>query len=288
VKGRFNKFLIWLPLIILPFFLIYWLTPYFRGFSEVNPVFLQINDLVIRWYGFFIALAVGIGVWWAETRAHGTKLEKHIFNISLCSIVAGLIGARLMFVALKWSEFSDRWLDVFNLQTGGLSIHGAVILAILAIITYTRYFRLSLWQTLDIFTLPLVLGIAIGRWGNFFNQEAFGPPTDLPWGMYVKEGFRPLGFEDNIFFHPTFLYSSLGLLSLLFLLKYMEKKQSFNGQIFIYFIIGYSLLRFFTEYFRIDSDKLLFFTIAQWVSLSIILIGVIVLILRYRLKKGFN
>lgn len=262
-----------------------WLTPYFSGFKEVNPVLLQIGSISIHWYGLLIAIGVLIGLWWVEKRASQTTFFHHIFNLSILAVVFGIVGARLLFVVLKWSEFSNNWLDIVNLQNGGLSIHGAVLGAIIAILIYTKLHKLPVLKVLDVFVPAVLLGNAIGRFGNFFNQEAFGAPTDLPWKMFVREEFRPVGLESSEFFHPTFLYSAIGLLVILMIILLLERKRLFDGAITLAYFFFYSVLRFVIEFFRIDNDHWGLLTVAQWGSLIIIIVALIVLILRYSFKK---
>ena len=263
----------------------FWLTPYFSGFKEVNPVLLQIGSISIHWYGLLIAIGVLIGLLWIEKRASQTELSRHIVNLSILAVVFGVIGARLLFVILKWSEFSNSWLDVVNLQNGGLSIHGAIMGAIIVIIIYAKKHKVPILKILDIFIPALLLGQAIGRFGNFFNQEAFGAPTDLPWKMFVREEFRPIGLESFEFFHPTFLYSAIGLVAILIVVLLLERKKLFDGAITLTYFFLYSAMRFVIEFFRIDNDHWGSLTVAQWGSIIIIIVALIVLILRYSSKK---
>lgn len=265
-----------------------WLTPYFSGLKEVNPVLLQIGSLSIHWYGLLIAIGVLVGLWWIEKRASQTTLSRHICNLSILAVVSGIIGARILFVVLKWSEFSSNWLNIINLQNGGLSIHGAILGGIIAILIYAKIHKLPILKILDIFVPALLLGQAIGRFGNFFNQEAFGAPTNLPWKMFIKEEFRPVGLENFEFFHPTFLYSIISLLVILIIILLLERKKMFDGAITLAYFSFYSVMRFVIEFFRIDNDHWGLLTVAQWGSLIIIIVALIVLILRYSSKKRLH
>ncbi|MEA1909467.1 MAG: prolipoprotein diacylglyceryl transferase family protein, partial [Patescibacteria group bacterium] len=132
--------------------------------------------------------------------------------------------------------------------------------------------------------MPVILGQIIGRFGNFVNQEAFGPPTDLPWKMWVAVNNRPTGFEDFAYFHPTFLYEVIGLIILFVILRLFRDRLKLSGSRFWIYIIGYSILRYFVEYFRVDSDFWGSLTVAQWGSLVLIVIGVILFNLRLKSK----
>ena len=261
-----------------------WLTPYFSGLREVNPVLAHFGGVTIYWYGLLIVIGIIIGLGWINRRAAGSILKDHPLNLIILAVIFGTIGARLAFVILKWSYFSGDWLKIIDLQSGGLSIHGALLGAALAMWVYARITRLPILKIFDLFVPAVLLGQIIGRVGNFFNQEAFGPPTDLPWKMFVSESFRPMGLENYGFFHPTFLYSAIGLLIILLIVLALQKHNLPDGSLFITYIISYSLLRLGIEFFRVDSDYWGSLTLAQWASLIIIIV-VISLILRCRFKK---
>ena len=161
----------------------------------------------------------------------------------------------------------------------GLSIHGTILGGLLALAIYSRLSNLPVLKFANLFIPAVVLGQAIVRFGNFFNQEAFGGPTTIPWKMFVSPEFRPVGLEEVAFFHPTFLYESIGLLIILGILLALLKKNP--SVLFGWYLILYSSLRFFIEYARIDSDMWGPLTIAQWASIGIVIIGVW-LITKYR------
>jgi len=253
------------------------LTPYFNGNSMVNPVLVNIGGFPIYWYGMVMASATLLAFLWWQRRATPKLGEIHPINLAVWLILAGLIGARVLFVILKWPEFSHLpWWSILDLHSGGLSIHGALIAGAVATIIYARRYHLPLLSILDLLAPTVVLGQIVGRLGNFFNQEAFGGPTVLPWGMYVAPEFRPIQFTDQSFFHPTFLYSMIGLAIVLVVVLWVEHKSARPGVVLATYLIAYSVERFVIEFFRVDSDRLSALTWAQWVSVAVIMIALVI------------
>lgn len=252
------------------------LAPYFAGTKTLNPVMLDLRWATVYWYGFLIVVGILVGYLvaaWYLAPARGLDQE-HLLNIIIWALVGGLIGARLVFVILKWQLYAGSPLEILMLTHGGLSIHGAVLFGALGVWLYTRLARLDFWKVADILAPAVILGQVIGRFGNFVNQEAFGGPTDLPWKMFVAPAARPPDFINYAYFHPTFLYEAiLGLVVLAFLL-YVFYRNLKPGYVLAWYLILYSSLRFLTEFFRIDSDRWGMLTIAQWASLVIILLGI--------------
>lgn len=243
----------------------------------MNPVAFEIFGLEIRWYGIFIATAFLVGTLIAlrEARRRGMD-EELIIDLLLFAVPAALIGARLYYVIFSWDLYRDNPMEVFNIRGGGLAIHGGLIAAVLVGIIFSRVRGVSFWQLADIAAPSIILGQAIGRWGNYTNQEAYGRPTDLPWAITIN-GERV---------HPTFFYESLwNFLVFLFLLWYRKHKAKNDGEVFLLYIILYSLGRFFIEGLRIDSLMLGPIRVAQLISLVSILIALFFL---YRRKKELS
>jgi len=250
------------------------LTPYFKGNLTVNPVLANFWGFPLYWYGLTMTGAVLAAFLWWRRRTVAKLGEVHSIDLVIWLVLFGLIGARLLFVLLKWSEFSALpWWSALNLHSGGLSIHGALIAGILATIIYARRYRLPIFSLLDLLVPPVILGQIIGRLGNFFNQEAFGGPTDLPWKMWVAPMFRPDQFIDQAFFHPTFLYSMVGLTAVLLIVLAVERRSHIAGAVFLTYILAYSVERFVIEFFRVDSDRWSVLSLAQWASIAAIMIA---------------
>jgi prolipoprotein diacylglyceryl transferase len=240
----------------------------------MDPVAFSIFGLEVRWYGLLIAIAVMIGTLIAAKEAgrKGIK-EETLIDFLLFAVPVAIISARLYYVIFSWSYYSSNPGQILNIRGGGLAIHGAVIGGALVAIIFTRIKKLRFWTLADVVAPSLILGQAIGRWGNFANQEAHGGPTDLPWGIMV----------DGVKVHPTFLYESIwNLLVFLFLIWY-RKKSKVEGEIFLLYVILYSIARFFIEGLRTDSLMLGPIRVAQLISVLTIAVGGAVL---YNRKKA--
>ncbi|HMM69069.1 MAG TPA: prolipoprotein diacylglyceryl transferase [Gudongella oleilytica] len=228
-------------------------------------VAFSIFGLEIRWYGLLIASAVLIGTVLAlkEAKRKGVK-EETLIDMLLFAVPAAIIGARAYYVIFMWDYYSKNPSQILNIRGGGLAIHGVIIAGTLVVIIFAKVRKESFWKLADIVAPSLILGQAIGRWGNFANQEAHGGPTDLPWGIMI----------DGVKVHPTFLYESIwNLLVFGFLLWYRRKKATVEGEIYLLYLILYSVGRFFIEGLRTDSLMLGPFRVAQLISLAIIMSG---------------
>ncbi|MCX6745836.1 MAG: prolipoprotein diacylglyceryl transferase [Candidatus Parcubacteria bacterium] len=275
-----------------------------------QPILVKIGWLEIHWYGFLIALGAILAfmVVWQLGQKYGLKKDK-IYDLAFYLIIFGLIGDRLYYVFYAWEYYSHNLLDIFKIWQGGLAIHGAMIAGILVIFFYSRKNKINPWLLADIFIIALPLAMAFGRWGNYFNQELFGRPTDLAWGIPILPEKRPLEFVNNAYFHPTFLYESIwNFITFAFLwvwhkqrlarlgllckasrsqAKYennLEKIQGLGNITLVYFIL-YSIGRFLNEFLRIDySPYFLGLRWAQFVSLIIIGVCLIILLVK-KIKK---
>lgn len=243
----------------------------------MNPVAFTIFGIEIRWYGIFIATAVLIGTFLAtnEGKRKGIK-EDTIMDLLLFAIPLSIVGARAYYVIFSWDNYRGNWKDIINLRGGGLAIHGAIIAAVLTALIICKVKDISFWKIGDIFAPSLILGQAIGRWGNYANQEAHGGPTDLPWGIIV----------DGVKVHPTFLYESIwNFLVFIFLLWYSRRKQKSDGEIFGLYIGLYSVARLFIEGLRTDSLMLGPIRVAQLISGLGIIIGFTIF---YKQRKKYS
>ena len=228
-------------------------------FTSPGPELFQLGPFVLRWYGLLIAIAVLIGLnlssWLAKQRGLDGNLISDLLPIL---VLAAVIGARTYYVAFEWDSYQHSWWDALAIWRGGIAIHGALLGGTLSVILFCRWRRVSFWDVLDVLVPSVVLGQAIGRWGNFFNSEAFGVPTDLPWKLFIPFANRPKVFVDSEFFHPTFLYESLWniavfvLLIALFRLGRQNKIPLPAGALSCIYLLSYSLGRIWIEGLRID------------------------------------
>ncbi len=261
-------------------------------FTSPGPTLFEWGPFSIRWYGLLIASAVLIGVilsqWLAKRRNVNPEI---ISDLAIWLVIAAIPGARLYYVFFQWHEYAQHPDQIIAIWRGGIAIHGAIIGGLIASLIFCRVRRVSFWQLADLIAPSLILGQAIGRWGNFFNSEAFGRPTDLPWKLYIPLERRPPGYEGFDYFHPTFLYESLwdlmvfAILMSLFLWGLKSKSRLKTGTLFLVYMVGYSCGRFWIEGLRMDSLMLGPLRIAQVVSLVQIGLGALGLIWLYGVRR---
>lgn len=242
-------------------------------FASPGAVVLQFGPLAIRWYGLLIATAVLLGT----TLAHREALRRgvdpdRLLNVIVAAVLTSLVGARLYYVLFNLAYYAAHPLKILAVWEGGLAIHGGLLAGALATVVACRSAGLSLPVTTDIFVPSVALGQAIGRWGNFFNQEAFGTPTDLPWKLFIDPYHRPPELARFEYFHPTFLYESLWNLGVFGLLWFLLRRrlESRPGALTLAYLGLYSLGRFFVEGLRTDSLMLGEYRAAQLVSLALL------------------
>lgn len=227
-------------------------------------------QLTVRWYGVLIASAMALGLWLAarEARRRGESPDD-LLRAGEVALIAGLVGARLYYVLFNLDYYQTQpWWRVFAVWEGGLAIHGGLLGGLLAGGAYVWSRNLPVGTYLDIVAPYLALGQAIGRWGNFFNEEAFGRPTDLPWKLYISEPHRPVPYLDQAYFHPTFLYESLWDLGVCLVLLFGLRRrwQHAPGALFLAYLGLYSVGRFWIEGLRTDSLMLGSLRVAQLAS----------------------
>ncbi|KAF2955087.1 prolipoprotein diacylglyceryl transferase [Marinitoga sp. 38H-ov] len=252
----------------------------FSGEVIVNPIILKIGSLQIRWYGLLIASGVFLSFYLATDTAKKWNFnENELSNAVILGVVFSIIGARLYYVIFNWDIYSKMPSEIFKTWHGGMAIHGGIIGALLSVYIYTKLKKnisFTFLQGLDLMAHVLPLGQSIGRWGNFFNYEAYGSPTNLPWKMYVPKEFRMPGYESYEYFHPTFLYESIwDLVIFLFLFYYARNNKKFDGEIISLYLILYSLGRGWIELLRTDSLMFLGMKVAVLISIFFVVFGII-------------
>jgi phosphatidylglycerol:prolipoprotein diacylglycerol transferase len=257
-------------------------------FQSPGPIIWQFGAIAIRWYGLLIALALLIGVNLSQYLAKKRQIDPDLIgDLVIWLIVAAIPAARLYYVLFKWQDYAQRPGEILAIWHGGIAIHGAILGGTIATIIFARINRVSFWQLVDLIAPALILGQAIGRWGNFFNSEAFGAPTNLPWKLYIPSFNRPLDYLGYEFFHPTFLYESLwnlgvfALLIWLFFWGLRHPQRLKVGTIALVYLIAYSSGRVWIEALRTDSLMFGPLRIAQLVSLGGISLGILGLIWLY-------
>ncbi len=237
---------------------------------------ISLGPLELRGYGLMIALGVVAAVWLAGRRwgERGGDPDD-ISAIALWAVPAGVIGARLYHVITDWQKYQDRPIDAIKIWEGGLGIPGGMALGVIVGLIVARRKHINVPVILDAATPALPLAQAIGRWGNWFNQELFGRPTDLPWGLEIDPARRPERFADAETFHPTFLYESLWNLALCLVLIRLDRSGRLrSGRLFSAYVLGYFLARLGLELLRVDTASLILgVRVNVWVSLAGIAVG---------------
>ena len=226
---------------------------------DINPVAFEIGSFKVYWYGLIIAAAMLTCFILAVKQAKKNKFSPDlVYDLMFITLPCAIIGARLYYVAFKWDYYSQDLSRIFDTRSGGLAIYGGVIAVLFGYWVMCRIRKIPYGTVLDYLAPLLPLGQAIGRWGNFFNQEAFGTTTDLPWGMTSSEIRNYLAtncptLDSTMPVHPTFLYESLGNIILLCILFYLRKHSKYAYETSAVYFIGYGVLRFFVEGLRTDS-----------------------------------
>jgi phosphatidylglycerol:prolipoprotein diacylglycerol transferase len=261
-------------------------------FQSPGPILFEVGPISIRWYGFLIASAVLIGVTLSQYLAKRRGVNPDLLgDFAIWLVIAAIPCARIYYVLFEWEEYAQRPEDIIAIWKGGIAIHGAIIGGTLAAIIFARLNKISFWQLMDLVVPSLILGQGIGRWGNFFNSEAFGRPTDLPWKLYIPPSRRPLEYLNYDYFHPTFLYESLWNLAVFLLLLSLffwglkKKNRLPVGALTCIYFLSYSMGRVWIEGLRTDSLMLGPLRIAQIVSLGAIAISLFGLIWLYWWKR---
>ena len=234
----------------------------------LSPVMFTVGQTPIYWYGAIIATAVVLGVL-VTSRLAGAKgvEQEHILNLAIVIIPVAILGARLYHVAFSWEQYGNDFWEILAIRHGGLAIHGAILGGIIAGYAYVRWKKLDFWLLGDCITPGLALGQALGRWGNFFNQEAYGTPVTLEFISRFPAFIQRQMFIGGQYCHPAFLYESVCDLLIFVYLLYQSKRAAYPGQIFLFYLILYSIARFCIEAIRTDSFMLGNFRIPQLVSL---------------------
>lgn len=251
-------------------------------FCAPDSVFFYIYGFPVYYYGVIIAIAAFTGVLLSNRIALNDYYMPGIIpNISASVIIGGIIGARLYYCLLNYSVYLRNPIEIFAIREGGLAIHGAILGGIFVLIFEAKRNNIEFWKLCDIFAMALPVAQAIGRWGNFFNSEAFGLPTDLPWKLYIRQPYRPDEYFSSEYFHPAFLYESiLDILIFIVLYFFIKPRNKDNfGVISAWYLILYSIVRFFIEFLRVDCIKYIWgIPVPQLVSVVIIILGVMFII----------
>ena len=255
----------------------------------MNPVMFEVGGYALHWYTVIVIVAVVTGVYVVqkEAKKFGIKSD-FVFNLMFWAIIFGIIGARLYYVAFNWEYYSHNLLEIFQLWQGGLAIHGAILGGLLTTFFYCKKYKVRLIRYLDFMAVGLLIGQAIGRWGNFFNSEAHGGATTLerlsnPFiPNFVIEGMR----IDGIYYVPSFYYESIACLILFIAFLFIRRnKYTKVGTMTGFYLIGYGAIRFFIEMGRTDSLMIWGLKVAYIVSIAMFIVGAFILMINARKSK---
>ena len=256
----------------------------------MSPVAFTIGNIEIRWYSIFIAISVLIAYIMIMSECSRFKIKKEFaFNMIFWTLIFGIIGARLYYVLFNLSYYKTNPLEILMIWKGGLAIHGGIIFGLITLTIYCRKYNMKVGKMLDIVVVPLILGQAIGRWGNFFNGEAYGSIVDYHTLANIK--IIPQFVIDNMYINgsyhlPMFYFESLWcLLGFIILLILRRRKYIKEGQIFGFYLIWYGIARSIIEIFRTDSLMLGNIKVAIVISILMVIVGVIIESIQSRKPK---
>lgn len=249
----------------------------------MDPIAIRLGPLEIRWYAICILLGLVLGVYLATKEAPRKKiLQDDILDFILLAFPLSIIGARIYYVAFSWSEYKDNLLSVFAIWNGGIAIYGGLITGAIVLYFFTRHRFINTLDFLDVVAPSVMIAQAIGRWGNFFNQEAYGKAVDSL--NYLPSFIRDQMYIDGAYRQPTFLFESLwnllgfGLICVLRIRPSLLKQ----GEIAAFYLIWYGFGRLLIEGLRTDSLMFLGIRVSQWLSGILIFVGISMVVVRRR------
>jgi phosphatidylglycerol:prolipoprotein diacylglycerol transferase len=261
-----------------------------QGIQPLNPIAIDLGPIQVHWYGLIIGFGVLLGLIIALRESERRGLDKEIFtDLILFAVPIAIICARIYYVIFQWEYYSQNPGDIIKIWNGGIAIHGALIGAVLTAIIFAKVKKVSFWKLVDIAAPSLLLGQAIGRWGNFMNQEAHGGEVTRSFleNMHLPEFIINQMYINGTYYHPTFLYESIwNILGVIILLS-LRKVNLRRGELFLTYVIWYSIGRYFIEGLRTDSLMLTeSLRIAQVISIVLVVVAIALVV--YRRVRGHS
>ncbi|MGG1686775.1 prolipoprotein diacylglyceryl transferase [Pseudalkalibacillus sp. NRS-1564] len=258
--------------------------------QPLDRVALELGPISIYWYGIIIAFGAYLGLLLAmrETKRQGLPKETFV-DLILWAVPIAIISARIYYVIFQWSYYKDNPGDIFAIWEGGIAIHGALIGSVITAIIFTRKRGLSFWKIADIAAPSIILGQAIGRWGNFMNQEAHGGPVTRAFleNLMLPDFIINQMYIDGTYYHPTFLYESLWNIAGVVLLVILQRTGVKRGEVFLTYVTWYSIGRLYIEGLRTDSLMLTeSLRVAQVISVVLIIVSIALIIYRRKVMKA--
>ena len=253
-------------------------------FTSPSQIICTVFGVHIYYYGIIMAIAIAVAT--IVSDIIGTKFfdlkKETIIDLAPYLIIFGIIGARLYYCLMDFGFYMRFPTEILALRHGGISIHGAILGGLAGLFIFSKRHKISAKKLCDISAIGLALGQSIGRWGNFFNSEAYGLPSNLPWKLYIAPQYRQIPFLDYEYYHPAFLYESVLDFCIFGILLFLAIKKKFKneGNIALIYLILYSVVRILVEQIRIDSIRYIYgYPVAIIMSVCIIFISVIFLFL---------
>ncbi|EAC6773240.1 prolipoprotein diacylglyceryl transferase [Listeria monocytogenes] len=259
-----------------------------NGVQPLDPVAIQIGSISVKWYGVIIASAVVIALLLALSEANKRKMDKEIIvDLLIWAIPISIISARIYYVIFEWDFYKNNLGEIVKIWHGGIAIYGALIGAVLTAIIFSRIKKISFWQLADVVAPNLIIAQAIGRWGNFMNQEAHGAETTRSFleSLHLPDFIINQMYIDGAYYQPTFLYESLWNVLGFIVLLIIRRTKIRRGELFLGYVIWYSFGRFFIEGMRTDSLMWGDFRVSQVLSLLLIVLSIGIIIYR-RMKMN--
>ncbi|WP_203363223.1 prolipoprotein diacylglyceryl transferase [Bacillus sp. REN10] len=253
----------------------------------LNRVALELGPFQVHWYGLIIGFGIALGFYLATKESQRLGLEKDTFaDLLIWAIPLSILCARIYYVSFQWEYYSQHPGDIIKIWEGGIAIHGALIGAVATTVAFAMAKHISFWKLADIAAPSLILGQAIGRWGNFMNQEAHGGEVTRSFleGLHLPDFIINQMYIKGVYYHPTFLYESLWDLLGFALLMGLRKVNLRRGELFLTYVIWYSVGRFFIEGLRTDSLMLGALRMAQVISIGLVVAAVVMLIVRRKMN----
>lgn len=261
-----------------------------ESFQPINPIAFSLGPIQVHWYGVIIGLGIALALWVAMREGEKRGLDKDLFaDLMLWAIPISILSARIYYVIFQWDYYVQHPSEILAIWNGGIAIHGALIGAVVTAFIFTKKRGVSFWKVADIAAPSIILGQGIGRWGNFINQEAHGREVTRAFleNMMLPDFIVNQMYINGAYYHPTFLYESVWNILGFALLIGLRRVNLGRGEIFLSYVIWYSIGRYFVEGMRTDSLMLTdFLRIAQVISIGLIILAITLWV--YRRVKGYS
>lgn len=255
----------------------------------INPVAFSLGPISVRWYGILIALGIILAFFVVQKEM--VKRGMHpdfLTDLLIWAVPISIISARIYYVVFSWADYKDNPISVFQIWNGGIAIHGALIGAFLTTYFFTKRRGISFWKTVDIAAPGLLIGQIIGRWGNFMNQEAHGGAVSDTFlqNTIIPDWIMNQMTIKGITYHPTFLYESMWNIVGLVIILLLRKVRLKRGEMFLFYLVWYSIGRYFIEGMRTDSLYVIGeLRAAQLVSVFTVVVGILIFVIRRYISK---